>query len=156
MNRIEQSLMEALITSLEQWSFLMVEPTMGKKRWALHDRCFKASIAFEGNGRKGNIEVLAPLKWCEKLARNVIGLEDDASIALEQSKDALSELANLTGGHYLTNEYGDGPVFKMGVPDVVEVSLEEWLKVSDSSNSFQVLAEDQVILASIEDSEKKI
>ncbi len=156
MNRIEQSLMEALIKSLEQWSFFMVEPTMGKSRWAIHDRCFKANIVFEGNGRKGSIDVMAPLKWCEKLARNVIGLEDDAPITLEQSKDALSELTNLTGGHYLTNEYGDGPVFKMGVPDITEASLEEWLKISDLPNSFQVLAEDQVILASIEDGEKKI
>lgn len=73
-------------------------------------------------------------------ARNMLGVELDDEQSAQRGKDALKEILNIIVGNFLTEVYGDTPVFSLGLPQPVAIE-----KLSDdyrAENSLWLKAED--------------
>jgi hypothetical protein len=53
-------------------------------------------------------------------AANMLGVEDGTDVARQKGMDALKELLNMIVGNFITEAYGEAPVFKLALPQKLE------------------------------------
>ena len=115
MNPSDQLLADVVAETLEQFTFLFVEPEGGEDKPGAAPRGIEASIGFQGGGRQGTLRVAAPLGLCREMAANILGLED-AEITEDVAMDAIKELANVLVGSYTASKLGVDVCCKLDTP----------------------------------------
>lgn len=80
----------------------------------------QASMSFHGPLR-GSLLVAVPQDACLQIAANVLGMEPDDPFVAQRAMDSIKEILNVTCGHILTSLAGEGPVFDLSVPEVLDL-----------------------------------
>lgn len=75
-------------------------------------------IGFHGPS-SGNMEIYMPPELGKKTAANMLGIESE-SISTEILNDAMGEVLNISCGRFLTEHFGDNPVFDISAPIALE------------------------------------
>ncbi|HNY32325.1 MAG TPA: chemotaxis protein CheX [Fibrobacteria bacterium] len=73
-------------------------------------------LTWSGEVSEGAIRVWSDPGLLVALAANMLGVEEDDPHARSQRIDALGEVLNMVLGNCLTEAWGPGPVFKLGIP----------------------------------------
>jgi CheY-specific phosphatase CheX len=68
----------------------------------------------------GEMRMWASTGFSSCVAANMLGVGEDDPAAAEKGFDALKESLNIIVGNYLTEIYGEKPVFDLGLPEQVE------------------------------------
>ena len=97
MNPNEQLLAEVVAETLEQFTFLFVEPEGDTPAPTGSATYMEATIGFHGGGRRGTLRVAAPEVLCREMAGNILGL-DETAVTEDVAMDAIKELANVLMG----------------------------------------------------------
>ena len=96
----------------------------------------------------GEIRMWASDGFSRCVAANMLGVGEDDPAAAEKGLDALKESLNIIVGNYLTDVYGDEPVFDLGLPEPVEYELLR--NDFDHPNAVLLAADDHPVLFVIE------
>lgn len=128
---IKQALDRATTVVLEDWAMAFVgEAPNG---FTLSDSTIpvEASVMFSGNtGVSGQLFVIADHALAEVVCRSVLGMEEGEELDLISKVDALKELVNVLGGHFLTEAFGKNPVFQLSAPECRDLEMKEVESVS--------------------------
>lgn len=89
---------------------------------------------------------MVPASWCQELAKNVLGLDMDEEASAEEGQDAINELLNVIGGQFLTNCYGEKPMFHLSIPEVKPCGWSDWEELFQQEGTLKFLVEDVPIL----------
>lgn len=75
----------------------------------------------EHNGtRSGAVHLWVTKGFAQLAASNMLGIDEDDSMAVEKGMDALREILNVILGNLLTEIYGEEPVFDITLPTALE------------------------------------
>lgn len=98
---------------LEEWAMMLVEPA-GDAEGVFNQQApfFRVSAYYQGVF-DGDLTIICQGPFLDVLARNVLGVEDDAAISDEERWDAVKELANIISGNFLVEAYGEETVFDL-------------------------------------------
>lgn len=99
-------------------------------------------MTWTGPPGSGTIRVWSDPALLVLLAANMLGIEEDNPRAHLQGKDALGEILNMVLGNCLTEAWGPGPVFHLGIPhpaDAMDLR-------SDREDGFWLIAEGSPML----------
>lgn len=145
--KIVERLNAALIRVLEQTAFLFADSINDLDDVALRTTEFiQVSLDFSGS-RCGQVHLVLPVKLCDEVCVNMLGIRDRASLTEESKIDAAKELANIVVGQVLTDIYGTSEVFSQTPPEVQVISMEEILGlIEHGSCAFSVVDEAPVVL----------
>ena len=105
MNPNEQLLAEVVAETLEQFTFLFVEPEGDEPDSEGMQACIEATIGFQGGGRRGTLRIAAPEVLCREMAGNILGL-DETAVTEDVAMDAIKELANVLMGSVTARRLG--------------------------------------------------
>lgn len=109
-----------------------------------------ASLEFSGE-KKGVLHMWASEGFARYAAANMLGIDEDAEDAGQKGMDALKELLNMVVGNFLTDLYGEEPIFDLGLPEPLprealagDVASEQgvWLEAEGNAVLFTVTIED--------------
>lgn len=70
----------------------------------------------------GEMRLWASKGFSRVVAANMLGVDEDDDAAAQKGLDALKESLNILLGNYLTEIYGEEPVFDLGLPKAVSPS----------------------------------
>jgi len=147
-DRIHETLIDVFCQVLEQVAFAFGEetskeelPSDGVSNYLRCSICFKGPF-------KGTIEMTLPTDFCEELAANTLGVEQE-EITPEMAADALKEVANVTCGQWLTTIAGDRPVFDLTIPNIEPLDSQGWKQLYDGASSIAMIVDDVPALIDI-------
>lgn len=103
-------------------------------------------LTFEGP-ISGDLRLWAEKSFMIVLAANMLGIEPDDENAEAKAEDALKETLNMIVGTFLTDAYGNEPVFHLGIPESIDATLLSE-SVADPLNVW-LNAEDHPVLFSL-------
>lgn len=114
-----EALSKVAVRILEEAAFLFSDDLAPADRPERDWRPVGASLAFEGSDDSGHIEVWADPAMVRSLASNMLGLDEDDPESSSHVADALKELLNMVLGNVLTEVWGTGSVFHLGIPTLL-------------------------------------
>jgi len=100
-----------------------------------------AQLRWEGPSC-GTMRVWADPSLLPVLAANMLGIDEDDPDALAKGADALREILNMVVGNSLTEAWGPGPVFHLGIPQDADPDL----LASDMVDGHWIDADDHPVL----------
>jgi len=146
--RIRETLIDVFCRVLEQVAFAFGEETPKEElpsgEFSSHLHC---SISFRGPFN-GTIEIALPSEFCEELAANTLGAEQE-EVTPEMAADALKEIANVTCGQWLTAVAGEKPVFDLTVPTIEQLDSAGWGQLRDKASSIAMIVDDVPALITV-------
>jgi len=104
-----------------------------------------ATVGFRGH-RKGTLGILTSDGLCNELAANVLGLELEEGISENDASDALKELINVVCGQFLTEIFGEEPIFDLLPPSVSQIDEITWRELVDNGNALGFMVEDAPVI----------
>jgi hypothetical protein len=113
---LNRSLLTVTMSVLEDAAFVFSDELPGTARPSLDDWT-PAGVSLSFTGEPSGVfrlwadEALLPI-----LAANMLGLEPGSTGAREKGPDALREMVNIILGNFLTDHFGTGAVFDLGLP----------------------------------------
>ena len=140
-NNKNEILTRVLENVMEQLAFMFGEPAQKDELILEEEKCLHISMQFNGL-RNGKLDLVIPASMGISLAANILGLDEDDEEAENNSVDALKELVNMVCGQFLTEAYGDKPVFNLTIPTVEEIDRGDWQKLLDRPESVGMIVED--------------
>ena len=69
-----------------------------------------------GGPASGVIRMIMPDALAESITANMLGIDKEA-VSREMIDDAAGELLNIACGHFLTQHFGENPVFDISIPE---------------------------------------
>jgi hypothetical protein len=105
------TLQEALVEALETMAFISPDLSQNSDLSPTLPELRVVRVGFHGHGIGGSLALAAPPNFCQVVANNCT-----ASDGVQESDDALKELANVTCGLLLRKRLGGGAGFKMNPP----------------------------------------
>jgi hypothetical protein len=81
-------------------------------------------LSFTGMA-SGVLRMWADREFAACVAANMLGLEGNDASTPEAGEDALRELLNMVTGNFLTEEFGEEPIFTLGLPETCSKDLLE-------------------------------
>ncbi len=109
---------------MEKLAFLFPEESQSGEFPRQEDAFLASSMTFTGNTR-GGLLLAVPESVARELTANFLGLETDDPFVLENSRDSLGEILNVTCGHMLTALFGSGEVFDLSIPSPLSLTGKE-------------------------------
>jgi CheY-specific phosphatase CheX len=140
-----ESVLEVFCQVLESLAFMFGEPASPGETQPVQEPCLEADIAFHGP-QQGSLKLLAPASVAAELSANVLGLEPGDEAALEQARDALGELMNVTLGQLLTTVAGETPVFDLLPPRVEDADPTRWTQLAGDDGAVAVQIDGKPVL----------
>ncbi len=128
----------------ERMAFLFCESPEADASCEPPPEIIGALMTFAGPLR-GELRIATVPEVCREVASNVLGVEPDDEAAERASADALKELLNVTCGRILTELAGEEPVFDLSVPEVSEMSEDEWTRLGESASSILLMVDEYPI-----------
>lgn len=101
----------------ETMIFMDVE-TDGQEHPPVEGTCLLGSITFKGT-LEGCLAVCVAKSTAEKIARNMLALEPDQPISLNETCDAIGEVANMVMGSIKTRIQDTYPSIEVSIPSVI-------------------------------------
>lgn len=130
---------------LESLAFLFGDPVAREELPPVDGPLIEASIGYLGPTR-GRLTLLAPQSLASVLAANVLGVDEDDASAVEQGRDALGEIMNVTIGRLLTTMAGSAPVFDLTPPSVSDSTTQRWQELIAAEDCVAIMIEDKPVL----------
>ncbi len=125
-NNIKEALDKVATVVLEDWAMAFVGETPEGFTASETTIPVEASVMFSGNiGVSGQLFVMADHALAETVCRSVLGMDGDEELDIISKIDALKELVNVLGGHFLTEAFGKTPVFQLSAPECRDVEIAE-------------------------------
>lgn len=104
---------------------MLVEPA--QEAAAVFDRgapFFRVAAHYRGVF-DGDLTIICQAPFLDVLARNVLGVEDDAAVSDAERWDAARELANIISGNFLVEAYGEETIFDLPSFDLKRCGWED-------------------------------
>lgn len=145
MNTDDNDLLLKVISSIfEDFAFMFVEEA------SEHDtdtagKCLRASIEFNSRSKKGYLEVVAPVNFCDETAENIIGT-DIEELPADAGENALKELVNICCGYFLAEKFGTHEIFDLSIPETSSVDENDWVNLVDKQEHALFLVDESPIL----------
>ncbi len=150
MNPSDQLLADVVAETLEQFTFLFVEPEGGEDKPGAAPRGIEASIGFQGGGRQGTLRVAAPLGLCREMAANILGLED-AEITEDVAMDAIKELANVLMGSVTARRLGVGVSCTLSPPTARLLGPEQMDRLANCEGALRFRVDEHRFVAVLDE-----
>jgi CheY-specific phosphatase CheX len=132
---------KAINEILEKMAFMFSEDAEKEDIFfPVGDTAVKAIISFTGE-LTGKIEIVTCRELCVVIAKNTLGIENNG---FDQNTpyDALKEFANMVCGEFIELAQMSNKQLQMGIPEIKEVSNEEWVNILNDSNTLLFKVED--------------
>lgn len=108
----------------------------------------EARMSFDGP-INGVLAMVVPKEMCPEIAANSLGIDPDEEGAIEKGSDAVKELLNMVCGNMLTELAGVEPVFDLTIPQVSELSADEWKQTRDDPGTIALVVDDYPVLVNL-------
>jgi len=128
---VDQAITKATTIVLEDWAMAFLGETPEKIDGESLPDPIEASVVFTGNsGIKGRLSVLTDSAMAETVCRSVLGMDSEEELDIVSKIDALKELVNVLGGHFLTEAFGAKLVFELSTPECHELVATDLSQIS--------------------------
>lgn len=117
-------LLDALTSVFEGFAFMFVDADVDPDALAPAP-ALAARIEYTGGAADGDLEVVAPVAFCDELAENILGADED-ELPADAGVGALQEVVNVLAGYLLAEEYGVEQTFDLSIPRTRPLAPEEW------------------------------
>jgi len=138
------NLTQVIIRVLEESAFIFAD-ALGCNEAPPREEFSPVGMSIRYTGPEvGEVHIWAEEDFARYVAANILGLDFDDDTAIEKGTDALKEVLNIVVGNFLTSHYGEGLVFDLGIPVMVEKNVFE--KDYDAENKVWIQADDYAVL----------
>lgn len=117
-------LLRVLSSIFENFAFMFVEEA-SELDFESPGECFKAKIEFNSRSKKGFLEVVAPVDFCDETAENILGTEME-ELPKDAGENALKELLNIFCGFFLAERFGTDEIFDLSIPETSRIPSKDW------------------------------
>jgi hypothetical protein len=146
MNREDSELLLRVFASVfEDFAFMFVDNEPEEEPEQV-DACVQASISFESKIAKGVMEVAAPLAFCNELAENILGTEEE-ELPEDAGQNALKEFLNVACGYFLAEKFGTELVFDLSIPETRQAGPDQWANILNDDAHIDFLVDESPMLA---------
>src|SRR6056297_2513534 len=138
-------LLQVFGSVFEDFAFMFVEddpedsPEPGES-------CVQTRIGFESDAGKGFMEVVAPAGFCDELAENILGAEEE-ELPEAAGENALMEFLNVSCGYFLAEKFGTEAVFDLTIPEIRILSEQQWAALFVAGDHAYFLVDESPMLA---------
>ncbi|MBF0473668.1 MAG: chemotaxis protein CheX [Nitrospirae bacterium] len=139
-----ETLLRLLEVVLEQLAFMFIEEAEKEDLIVKDGEYLHVSMNFSGF-QHGKIEMALHGGMSKLVAANILGIDDEEMIK-QSANDAVKELLNIYCGQMLTTIFSSEDVFDLSVPEVNNISIDEWNIMVDDSNTIGVKIEEFPLL----------
>lgn len=108
----------------------------------------EARMSFDGP-INGVLALVVPKEMCSEIAANALGIDTDEERAIEKGSDATKELLNMVCGTMLTELAGVEPVFDLTIPQISELSADEWKQTRDDQGTVTLMVDEYPVLVNL-------
>ena len=141
----KEILKEVLCDVLEQMAFMFADPISPQDIPGVSENALSTTMHFDGP-TTGQLSLSVPAAICPTIAENMLGVEPDDERVLEKAQDALKEVLNIACGNILTLVAGEEPVFDLTIPEVSEISPDEWQSFAADPDTVAFVVDDYPLL----------
>jgi chemotaxis protein CheY-P-specific phosphatase CheC len=146
MNADDNELLVKVFSSIfEDFAFMFVEEALDIEAESPGE-CLSAKIEFKSKSKKGYLEVVAPVEFCEETAENILGT-DVEELPENAGENALKELLNISCGYFLAEKFGTDEIFDLSIPETSPVSEKEWNLLFNNKLHTTFLVDESPVLA---------
>jgi len=146
MNADDNEILVKVFSSIfEDFAFMFVEEALDLEAESF-GKCFRAKIEFKSKSKKGYLEVVAPVEFCDETAENILGT-DVEELPKNAGENALKELLNISCGYFLAEKFGTDEIFDLSIPETSPVSEKEWNLLFNSHKHKSFLVDESPVLA---------
>jgi chemotaxis protein CheY-P-specific phosphatase CheC len=146
MNADDNALLVKVFFSIfEDFAFMFGEEALEPENWDYKD-FFRAKIMFKSKSKKGYLEIIAPSKFCDEIAENILG-DDVEELPEYAGESALKELLNISCGYFLSEKFEKNEIFDLSIPVTSAVQAKEWNVVLCDRNHTILLVDESPVLA---------
>jgi CheY-specific phosphatase CheX len=139
---------ESAIRTLERAAFLFTDEITEKKIPQIGDDWQQKGVSLDYTGPfQGELRLWMPESLSRMIASNMLGIDEGMDLAKQEEDDALKEILNIILGIYLTDAYGNEPVFHLGIPQIL--SSEQWVDSVRANSYFWMDVEGEPVLMSV-------
>lgn len=131
---------------LEHAAFMFPEPADMSDGLPLGEfEMVAVTISFRGK-KRGTLEMIAPVDFCEELASNMLGEDISETRSENKHHDAAKEIVNMIAGQLLLELYGKDALFNLAAPQIRQISKEELFAVIDQKEYACSLVDDYPVI----------
>jgi hypothetical protein len=146
MNADDNELLVKVFSSIfEDFAFMFVEEASDLETDSCGE-CFKAKIEFKSKNKKGYLEIIAPLEFCNETAENILGT-DVEELPKDAGENALKELLNISCGYFLSEKFGTDEIFDLSIPETSRIPEKEWNLIFNDGMHITFLIDESPVLA---------
>lgn len=138
-------LAKVLSSIFEDFAFMFGEEASEFESYDYKD-CLRAKIEFFSDSKKGYLEIIAPFKFCDEIAENILGV-DVEELPEYAGESALKELLNITCGFFLAEKFETNDIFDLSIPETSKVQEKEWKLLFSDRNHIILLVDENPVLA---------
>jgi hypothetical protein len=129
----------------EDFAFMFVEEALDIEAKSPGE-CLSAKIEFKSKSKKGYLEVVAPMEFCEETAENILG-SDVEELPENAGENALKEILNISCGYFLAEKFGTDEIFDLSIPETRPVAEKEWDLLFNNRQHTIFLVDESPVLA---------
>ncbi len=146
MNQTDRALLLHIFASVfEDFAFMFVEDDPDEAP-GLQGAGVQTRIDFKSTSDSGYMEVIAPLDFCNELAENILGA-DEEELPEDAGENALKEFLNVSCGYFLAEKFGTEVVFDLTIPGTREISGKQWAAVFEAGDHAYFLVDESPMMA---------
>ncbi len=132
---------EVFCQVIEQMAFMFGEETDAESIDTPEGSIIQARMGFSGTP-SGELAIDVPEEIAPLIAENLLGIDAEDEEAQQKGRDALKEILNVTCGNILTTLFGEGPIFELTVPEIIEIDEQTWTADLEAQETVKVIVED--------------
>lgn len=114
---LDDTVIDAAREVFETMIYMDVE-TNNEASPAIEGQSLLGSITFKGC-LEGCLAVCVSLSCAERIAKNMLGMEPEESLAIDETCDAIGEVANMVMGSIKTRLQDTYPTIEVSIPSVI-------------------------------------
>lgn len=146
MNDDDKDLLLKVFSSIfEDFAFMFVEEAS-----EIEDEspgvCLRARIGFKSKSKKGYLEVIASVDFCDETAQNILGTGAE-ELPEKAGENALKELVNISCGYFLAEKFGTDEIFDLSIPETDPISENEWVSLYNKQGHALFMVDESPVLA---------
>ncbi|KIH77579.1 Chemotaxis phosphatase CheX [Geoalkalibacter ferrihydriticus] len=117
--RVEQAMLEAVSTTLENMAFMDIQPLREPHDCQSHERVFRARLLVK-DPLQGELYLLMPEELLREIAAGIYAAPPQ-DLASAKLSDILTELLNTIAGLFLARVLPANQTFELGLPEIGEI-----------------------------------
>jgi hypothetical protein len=141
-------LLKVFSTIFEDFAFMFAEKGSDFET-GISGEFLRACIKFTSSSKKGYLEVIAPVDFCDETAENILGT-DIEELPEGAGENALKELVNICCGYFLAEKFGTEEIFDLSIPETSSVDEKDWGNIINKQGHTPFLVDESPILVRFE------